>query len=193
MDVERIEQTWRSGDREAALALARTSAGGNDELALAEALLRCAHDLDVPEWEAAARLAIQLRENAWPPGHPRASYAALPLADLLSLDGRFDEAEAILRHCETLAQAAAEGGDSDPLRDAVFTRARLYLASGRDADAEAALLQALAVEERGRHPARPPFTLPATELGALYTRQGRRTEAAAIAARAAAILADYCK
>src|SRR5947199_917347 len=144
MYAERVESLWRSGDRPAAMALARAVAERDEPLPLAEALLRCARDANTPEWEEAARLAVGLREKAWPPGHTRAGYAAMPLADLLRRDGRLDEAEAILRRCETLAEASVSaGGDSDPLRDAVFARARLHLAQGRNEEAEAALLRAV--------------------------------------------------
>lgn len=186
MEAERLTSLWRGGDRAAALAAARAAADRSDPLPLAEALLRCARDFDSPESEEAARLAVELREKAWPPGHPRAGYAALPLADLLRDNGRLGDAEALLRRCETLAAANAHA-DSDALRDVVYTRARLHLAQGRDADAEAALLHAAEVEDAGRHPRRPPFTLPLSELRALYVRQGRDAEAAVIAAREAAM------
>jgi tetratricopeptide (TPR) repeat protein len=165
------------------MALARTAAEREDPLPLAEALLRCARDSDAPEWEEAARLAVGLREKAWPPGHPRAGYAAMALADLLRRDGRLGEAEAVLRRCERLAEASARGGDSDPLRDAVFARGRLHLAQGQDEEAEAVFLRVIEIEEAGRHPKRPPFTLPMAELRVLYSRQGRHLEAAAMAER----------
>lgn len=181
MDVKRIESMWRGGDRQAALALAQT-AEGDDLLPVAEALLRCARDVDAPEWEDAARFAVRLREKVWPPGHPRAGYSAMPLADLLKREGRLADAEAVLRQSEALAEAGA-GDDSDPLRDAVFARARLHLVQGRDDQAEAALLRAAEIEDAGRHPKRPPFTAPLGELRALYMRQGRYAEAAAMAER----------
>jgi ATP/maltotriose-dependent transcriptional regulator MalT len=190
MDPERIERIWQEGDRRRALELARANSD-EEPLMLAEALLRCARDISAPEWEEAARLATSLREQVWPPGHLRAGYAAMPLASLLREAGRPDEAERVLRRCEALAEDGARGGDSDAWRDAVFTRARLHLARGRDDEAEAALLKALTIEERGRHPARPPFTSPATELHALYERQGRHAEAKLIADREAAMLAAY--
>ena len=76
MYAERVESLWRSGDRPAAMALARAVAERDEPLPLAEALLRCARDANTPEWEEAARLAVGLREKAWPPGHTRAGYAA---------------------------------------------------------------------------------------------------------------------
>ncbi len=192
MDPERIEQVWRAGDPRQALSLAQAAASNTDEpLMLSEALLRCARDVSLPEWEEAARLATALRERVWPPGHLRGGYVAMPLATLLREAGRTEEADAVLRHCEALAERGASSGDSDGWRDAVFARARLHLARGQDSEAEAALLKALTIEEQGRHPARPPFTSPATELKALYARQGRHGNAEAIAAREAAMLAAY--
>jgi ATP/maltotriose-dependent transcriptional regulator MalT len=184
MDAATLESLWNAGKYEEALAGARAAQTDN-RLSLAEALLRCASACDTPEWEDAARLAVSLREKAWPAGNSRAGYAAMPLAELMRRKGYLDEAEAVLRHCETVARSGA-GNDSDPLRDIVFARARLHLAQGRDRDAEAAFLDAIKIEEAGRHPKRPPFTLPFTELQAMYQRQGRSSEAQAMGRRALA-------
>src|SRR5437870_4511643 len=122
--ADRVESSWRGGDRSGALTLART-APDDDRLPVAEALLRCARDSDAPEWEEAARLAVEQRAKAWPPGHPRAAYAGIPLADLLRQRGRLGEAEAVLRSCQALAETSSKGGD-DALRDVLFALARLH-------------------------------------------------------------------
>jgi tetratricopeptide (TPR) repeat protein len=186
-DAKRVESLWRRGDIGAAIALAESVAGGDDRLAVAEALLRCARDLENPESERAALLAVRLRQSVWPPGHPRAGYSAMPLADFLAAAGRLEDAAAVLESCEALALDASSSAPGEAVRDATFARAEVLLALGQNDQAEAALLRAAEIEEKNRHPKRPPVALPLVSLRALYVRLGRDRDAAAVAEREEAL------
>jgi tetratricopeptide (TPR) repeat protein len=194
MNSDEFKRLWDVGRREEALAIAHAVLYEPDPASkqeMAEALVRCAQEIGLqndPEKEVAIRVAVALRQAIWPPRHPHAPYAELALVDFLKQEKRWPEAGMVLQRCWERAEELDAHSSSEAMRDIAFEFARLYMGWGREADAECYLNRAIDLEEINRRSGRPPFTLLLAELQALYRRQGRFSEAAAIAEQRLAAL-----
>lgn len=129
--------------------------------------------------------ALELRQSI-DPQHPRVAASLKDLGRLYLFEGRYAEAETILKQALGLRQAEL-AEDAPAIGQSLNLLAQLYMVQGRYGESEPARLQAKQIFEKA-YPGDDPRLVPTlVGLAALYRLEGRYPEATTIAQRAQAI------
>jgi len=146
-----------------------------------------------------ARKALELGEREFGPDHPTTDTLLNNLAELYREQGRYAEAELLLKQAEPLLKRAlaidekAMGPDHPSVATGLNNLAELYRAQGRYAEAEPLFKRALAIYEKALGPDHPRLATSLENYAALLRKTGRGTEATEMEARAKAIRAKHAE
>ncbi|HEY3812186.1 MAG TPA: tetratricopeptide repeat protein [Caulobacteraceae bacterium] len=138
--------------------------------------------------EAAARAALANFETRLGPSSPQTAYAAEWVALALGSEGRFPEAESLLRRALRIIQTTSAGRDDPEVATALFYLGSTIDAENRHADAEPILRRALAIDEKVFGPDHLAVSRDLKGLGAALGAQGRNADAEPLFRRDLAII-----